>query len=237
MFSLITGGEILHKNMQLNRELMMVNYKFDISKLLNKLAATYTDAGCALDYNDEFQLLCAVMLSAQTTDVSVNKVTPYLFEAYRDPKRLSAARQSDVEKIISSLGLYKNKAKNLIAMSKVIHERYADNVPNDFNALVELPGVGRKTANVVLAEVFHEQRIAVDTHVFRVSNRIGIANAENVVDTEKQLMKVIPQNRWIESHHLLIFHGRRCCKARKPNCAGCPVLDMCCNPVLILEKE
>ena len=177
--------------------------------------------------------LLAVMLSAQTTDVSVNKITPELFRRFPEPEDLAAASQDEVIDIIRSIGLYKNKSKNIISMSQVLMEKYDGVVPGDFKKLTELPGVGRKTANVVLAEGFGEQRIAVDTHVFRVSNRIGLSNSESVLETEKQLMAVLPEKRWTEAHHLLIFHGRRCCSARKPQCNRCPILEHCRHPEIL----
>lgn len=198
-----------------------------INKVLDLLNEAYPEAGCALHYQDHFQLLCAVILSAQTTDVSVNKITPALFQAYPDAFAMAQAEASDLEERIRSIGLYKNKSRSLLRMSEDLVRLYDGKVPGEYEALVKLPGVGRKTANVVLAEGFDVQRIAVDTHVFRVSNRMGLACAKNVLETEKQLMKHIPENRWTRSHHLLIFHGRRCCQARKPDCSNCPVQDLC----------
>lgn len=198
-----------------------------INKVLDLLNEAYPEAGCGLHYQDHFQLLCAVILSAQTTDVSVNKITPALFQAYPDAFAMAQAEASDLEERIRSIGLYKNKSRSLLRMSEDLVRLYDGKVPGEYEALVKLPGVGRKTANVVLAEGFDVQRIAVDTHVFRVSNRMGLACAKNVLETEKQLMKHIPENRWTRSHHLLIFHGRRCCQARKPDCSNCPVQDLC----------
>lgn len=198
-----------------------------INKVLDLLNEAYPEAGCALHYQDHFQLLCAVILSAQTTDVSVNKITPALFQAYPDAFAMAQAEASDLEERIRSIGLYKNKSRSLLRMSEDLVRLYDGKVPGEYEALVKLPGVGRKTANVVLAEGFDIQRIAVDTHVFRVSNRMGLDCAKNVLETEKQLMKHIPENRWTRSHHLLIFHGRRCCQARKPDCSNCPVQDLC----------
>jgi len=195
--------------------------------ILDRLRERYPEAGCALEYDTHFHLLCAVMLSAQTTDVSVNKVTPELFREFPDPAAMAEAPAGRVEELIHSIGLYKNKAKNLIGMSKKLIECFGGVVPGDFEQLVSLPGVGRKTANVVLAEGFGVQKIAVDTHVFRVSNRIGLADADNVEKTEEMLMSRIDENRWTESHHLLIFHGRNCCRARKPSCGECPIREFC----------
>lgn len=198
-----------------------VNEVFDI------LEKCYPDAMCALDYKNLYNLIVAVVLSAQTTDVSVNKVTPSLFKKYPKPVDLANANINDVQSIIKEIGLYKNKSKNIVNLAKELVEKYNGEVPNSFEELVKLPGVGRKTANVVLAEGFGEQRIAVDTHVFRVANRIGIVSESDVLATEKALMKQIPEERWTLSHHLLIFHGRRCCTARNPKCEECKVRDIC----------
>ncbi len=201
--------------------------KKQVDAVLDLLDEAYPEAGCALLYGNHFELLCAVMLSAQTTDVSVNRITPNLFSSYPNAEAMAKADAVDLENIIRSIGLYKNKSRNLIRMSQALVEQYDGEVPGDYNQLTELPGVGRKTANVVLAEGFHKQRIAVDTHVFRVTNRIGMADSTDVLKTEKQLMEQIRQERWTRAHHILIFHGRNCCKARKPECEKCPVQDIC----------
>lgn len=198
-----------------------------IPQILDILIEMHPDAMCALDHKDTFQLLIAVVLSAQTTDVSVNKVTPALFSKYPDPQTLASARQEDVENIIRTIGLYKNKATNIIKLSKKLVDEYDGEVPSDYDGLVALPGVGRKTANVVLAEGFGVPRIAVDTHVFRVSNRIGLTCEKDVTSTEEALMRRIPEDKWILSHHLLIFHGRRICTARNPKCRECGLKDIC----------
>lgn len=201
--------------------------KDKVLKILDALKATYPDAECALDFGTIFQLLIAVVLSAQTTDKSVNKVTPELFAKYPDAAALSKASPQDVESLIRTIGMYKTKARNIINLSTILQEEYRGIVPQDFDKLVSLPGVGRKTANVVLSVGFGEQHIAVDTHVFRVSNRIGLAQSEDVLNTEKDLMKIIPHERWTEAHHSLIFHGRNCCHARKPSCSICPINKLC----------
>ncbi len=198
-----------------------------IPEALNILMEMHPDAMCALEHKDTFELLVAVVLSAQTTDVSVNKVTPALFSRYPDPETLASARQEDVENIIRTIGLYKNKAANIIRLSKKLIEEYDGKVPSAYDDLVSLPGVGRKTANVVLAEGFGVPRIAVDTHVFRVSNRIGLTCEKDVTSTEEALMKRIPEDKWILSHHLLIFHGRRICTARNPKCSECGLINIC----------
>ncbi|HKK96002.1 MAG TPA: endonuclease III [Anaerovoracaceae bacterium] len=199
----------------------------EIELILDLLKLEYPKAKCALDFNDKFQLLIAVALSAQTTDESVNKITPLLFEKYPDAKSLSEANQEDVEEIIRSIGLYKNKARNIIEIAKSIVNDYLGLVPRNYEELIKLKGVGRKTANVILSVGFGNQTIAVDTHVFRVSNRLGLANAKDPLTTEYDLMGKIPKERWTETHHSLIFHGRNCCFARNPNCEECIIKDFC----------
>ncbi len=201
--------------------------KKTVNSILDKLEEAYPDADCALNHNNVFELIVAVALSAQTTDKSVNKVTPELFKAYPDANALAKAEQSDVEEYIKKIGMYRTKSKNIINMAKSLVEDYDGLVPQNFDALTKLSGVGRKTANVVLSVGFGEPHIAVDTHVFRVANRIGICEEKNELATEKALMKAIPKDRWSKAHHLLIFHGRQCCNARKPNCEECPIESMC----------
>ena len=194
----------------------------DINEILDRLEMQYPDAECALHHENVFQLIVAVALSAQTTDKSVNQVTPALFRKYPDPASLAAADVSEVEACLK-----RTKAKNIIGMAKVLTAEYDGQVPEDYDALVSLPGVGRKTANVVLSVGFGEQRIAVDTHVFRVANRIGLVHEKDVLKTELALMDRIPQERWSRTHHSLIFHGRQCCDARKPDCEHCAVSEFC----------
>lgn len=201
--------------------------KEEIKEILDRLEKEYPDAECALDHRNIYELIVAVVLSAQTTDKSVNKVTPALFEKYPTPLDLAQAKQSDVEMILKSIGMYRNKAKNIIALAGALMELHDGQVPEDYDQLVALPGVGRKTANVVLAVGFGHQRIAVDTHVFRVSNRIGLVKEDNVLKTELALMENIQQDRWSKTHHSLIFHGRNCCDARKPNCDNCCINEYC----------
>ena len=215
-------------------------------EILDLLKAEYPEAGCALEHVNVFELIVCVVLSAQTTDASVNRVSPALFAAYPDAKALAAASQEDVAEIIRTIGMYKTKSKNIIALAQALCEKHGGQVPEDYDALVALPGVGRKTANVVLAVGFGHQKIAVDTHVFRVSHRIGLAteassgtdektdkvsakNAgeKNVLETEKELMKILPEDRWTEAHHSLIWHGRNCCTARNPKCENCPIERLC----------
>lgn len=199
----------------------------DIIKVLDILEDTYPEAECALDHQNVFELLVCVVLSAQTTDKSVNRISPELFSKYPDAKALSEADQADVEEILHSIGMYRTKAKNIISLAKELVIRYHGIVPNTYEELVELPGVGRKTANVVLSVGFGVQRIAVDTHVFRVANRIGLVSEKNVLKTELSLMECIPEDRWSKTHHSLIFHGRNICDARKPKCKECPIADIC----------
>ncbi len=199
----------------------------EIHVVMDALEQMHPEASCALDFDTRFQLLVAVMLSAQTTDVSVNKVTPSLFEKYPGAEEMAEADPLDIQEMIRTIGLYKNKAKNLVALSRMIVEEYGGEVPGNYSDLVRLPGVGRKTANVVLAEGFGEARIAVDTHVFRVSDRIGITDGKDPVEVEEQLMERLPEDQWIRAHHLIIFHGRKVCHARKPACDDCGIKEIC----------
>lgn len=205
----------------------MVMRKDRVNMVLDLLEETYPEAECALHHKNAFELLVAVALSAQTTDVSVNKVTSALFEKYPTPQALASADEKDVIQIIKTIGMYKTKSKNIINMSKMLVSDYDGEVPESDEELVKLPGVGRKTANVVMSVAFGHQRIAVDTHVFRVSNRIGIVDEPDVLKTELALMKRIPKNRWSKTHHSLIFHGRQCCTARNPKCEECVIKDLC----------
>lgn len=198
-----------------------------IKKILDILEETYPEAECALHHQNVFQLIVAVALSAQTTDKSVNLVTPDLFAAYPDAFALGNADPEEVSEYIKRIGMYKTKSRNIVGMAKVLAEKYDGQVPEDYDCLVELPGVGRKTANVVLAVGFGHQRIAVDTHVFRVANRIGLVSEKDVLKTELALMECIPEERWSKTHHSLIFHGRNCCAARKPDCENCSIADLC----------
>lgn len=196
-------------------------------KILDTLAKDFPNAKSELDFNSPFQLLVAVILSAQCTDKRVNLVTPRLFEVAPDAKTLAQLPQEKIEEIIHSCGFYHSKATYLKQMSQDIVNRFGGEVPNNIDDLRTLAGVGRKTANVVYAVGFGGQAIAVDTHVFRVSNRLGIANAKNVLDTEKQLMQAIPRAQWADSHHYLLLHGRYVCKAQNPQCQRCSVKDFC----------
>lgn len=196
-------------------------------RILAELERLYPDAKPALHFQNPYQLLVAVILSAQCTDVKVNMVTPALFAAYPDAPSLAKAEPEDVEPYIKTCGIYRNKAKNLVLTARALTELYGGEVPADHEKLTQLPGVGRKTANVVMSCAFGADAIAVDTHVFRVSNRLGLADASDVLRTEEQLMRNIPKNKWSHAHHLLIFHGRRVCAARKPACESCTLFAWC----------
>ncbi len=195
-------------------------------RILRKLRDLYPHPRPELHFTNPYQTLIAVMLSAQSTDVQVNKVTPVLFTRYPTVEALAAAKVEDVFAIVKSCG-FKSKASNIVKASQLIMLHHGGEVPADMQALTALPGVGRKTANVVLANAFGVPTIAVDTHVFRVSNRLGLASAKNVELTEKQLMQVIPKKDWIDAHHWLIFHGRRVCHARNPACSSCTLQPEC----------
>ena len=198
-----------------------------IKEILDILENAYPEAECALDHINVFQLIVAVALSAQTTDKSVNLVTPALFAAYPDAETLAEADHDEVAEYIKRIGMYKTKAKNIVGMAQKLVAEHGGKVPEDYDSLVALPGVGRKTANVVLSVGFGHQRIAVDTHVFRVANRIGLVKEKDVLKTELSLMDRIPEERWSQTHHSLIFHGRQCCDARKPKCDICPINTYC----------
>jgi endonuclease-3 len=195
--------------------------------VIEKLLERFPDAKAELDFTNPFELLIATILSAQCTDVQVNKTTAILFKKVKTPEDYIKLTEEKLGELIRSCGFYKTKSKNILLTCKLLIEKYDGQVPNNMEDLTTLPGVGRKTANVVLSNVFDTPAIAVDTHVFRVSNRIGLANSNNVLDTEKDLMDNIEREMWSKAHHLLIFHGRRICKARKPLCDICPITDYC----------
>jgi endonuclease-3 len=197
------------------------------NNILDILEETYPDAECELNYETSFELLIATILSAQCTDIRVNKVTNELFKKYNTPYDFANLDIEELESMIRSCGLYKSKSEKIISTSKDIIEKYNGEVPKTLDELIKLAGVGRKTANVVLSNAFGEDAIAVDTHVFRVTNRIGIVKTTNPEKTEFELMKAIPKSRWSKAHHLFIFHGRKICKARNPDCSECPIKDYC----------
>lgn len=199
-----------------------------VKETLTILEAMFPDAHCELDHRNEFELLCAVMLSAQTTDVAVNKVTPALFKAYPTPEKMAEAEVEDIQEKIRSIGLYKTKAKNLKRTSALLLERFNGQVPQTREELMMLPGVGRKTANVVLSVAFDIPALAVDTHVQRVSKRLGFADEkDDVLKVEKKLMDLFPKKTWNKLHHQLIFFGRYHCTSKRPNCKGCPLYHRC----------
>ena len=201
--------------------------KEEIKEVINIILKTYPDATVELEHSSTFELLIATILSAQCTDVRVNKITRELFKDYNTPEDFIQLTEKELGEKIRSCGFYKVKSKNILATSRKIIEEFNGQVPDTMEELITLPGVGRKTANVVLSNAFGVPAIAVDTHVFRVSNRIGLANSKNVLDTEKDLMDNIDKNMWSKAHHLLIFHGRRVCKARSPLCNECPLTNYC----------
>jgi endonuclease-3 len=198
------------------------------AEIYSRLARTYPDAHCALDHRSPFELLVATILSAQCTDKRVNMVTPALFARYPDSTALASARQEDVEELIRSAGFFRTKAANIIAMSNALVERHGGQVPADMADLVKLPGVGRKTANVILGNAFSmNEGIVVDTHVARLSNRLGFVSSDDPVKIEAALMPLFPRESWTMLSHLLIEHGRQICDARKPRCAECPLRELC----------
>lgn len=197
-------------------------------EILARLKRAYPDAHCELDFSNPFQLVSATILSAQCTDVRVNMVTPVLFAKYPDAQALADARQEDVEEIIRSTGFFRNKAKSLIGMAQAVVADHEGEVPATMDALVALPGVGRKTANVVLGNAFAiNEGIVVDTHVARLSGRLGLTRHADPVRIEQDLMALTPQDDWALFSHLLIFHGRRICIARKPKCGECVLAELC----------
>jgi endonuclease-3 len=202
---------------------------------LEILERTYPHAVTALTYQSEFQLLIAVILSAQTTDARVNMTTPALFAKYPTPEKLAAARQSDVETIIKSTGFFRMKSKNIIACARDLVERFGGKVPRDREELESLAGVGRKTASVVMAGAFAEAALAVDTHVFRVAHRLGITVGKTPRQVEDDLTALLPPDKWGDATHWLIVHGRAICKAPTPQCPRCPVNKLCPTPAIIAK--
>ena len=199
-----------------------------MTNLQQRLALAYPDAKCALDHRDPFQLVVATVLSAQCTDSRVNITTPALFARYPDATSLAKAELAELEALIRSTGFYHNKAKNLLGLANaLLLTRHSGRVPNNVAQLAALPGVGQKTANVVLANAFGVPALAVDTHIFRVARRLGLSTAKTPEKVEADLCRQFPREDWIELHHQLIFHGRRCCDARKPDCGNCPALSFC----------
>ncbi len=202
--------------------------KKDISKIIEILRKTYPDAECSLDFEDPFQLLISTILSAQCTDERVNKVTPALFKKFPTPQKMSKANLPELEQLIRSTGFYKNKAKSILESSKILVEKFNSQMPKTIEELTSLKGVGRKTANVVLGSAFGiNAGVVVDTHAGRLSRRIGFTKQTDPVKVEQDLMKIVPQKDWTLFSHLLVFHGRARCPARKPDCEHCEIKNLC----------
>lgn len=205
----------------------VIRLKTRVQKVLAVLSDLYPNPRTALNFNTPFQLLVATILSAQTTDRQVNRVTEKLFMKYAAPEDFARLTPEELENEIKSCGLYKNKAQNIIQTARILADKYGSEVPDSFDELVGLPGVGRKTANVVLANAFNRDTIAVDTHVFRVANRLGLSASPTPEKTEEDLQRNIPAGFRKQAHHWLISHGRRVCRARRPNCPQCQLKDYC----------
>ena len=206
----------------------MASKKADPQFIYEELLKMFPEAHCELNFSTVYQLAVAVMLSAQTTDVSVNRVTGTLFEKYPDAEAMAQAEQKDVEEIIKSIGLYRNKAANVISMSRKLQEEFSGVIPDDMDKLTSLPGIGRKSANVILSEGYKHPAIAVDTHVHRVSARLGLAKETDTPDqTEMKLRRKFPKENWSKLHHLMIFFGRYRCHSRNPECDDCPFRENC----------
>jgi len=200
----------------------------ETTKILDVIEEMFPNAHCELDFTTTFQLAVSVILSAQTTDKAVNEVTPGLFAAFGDAKRMANATQAQIEQHIKRIGLYHNKAKHILAFSKALIETYDGEVPSEYEKLIALPGIGSKTANVIQAVGFDIPALAVDTHVDRVSHRLGLVRKNaNVAETERTLKRKIPKDRWIVAHHAILFFGRYHCKALNPACDSCPLTQNC----------
>ena len=204
--------------------LLNKNKAFELINLLNK---SIKNPKTSLKYRNQFTLLTSVVLSAQCTDVNVNNVTKRIYKKYYTPKHFVDLGINKIRNLIKSIGLFNNKAKNLYYLSKILLEKHQSKVPNKFEELILLPGVGRKTANVVLNAAFNKPTIAVDTHVFRVSNRTGLSNGKNPEQVENQLLKILPKKNIKKAHHLILLHGRYICKSRNPLCKECAIRKVC----------
>ncbi len=199
-----------------------------IVQVHRSLRAAYPDAGCELKHwKTPLELAVAAILSAQSTDVLVNKVTPALFAKYRTAADWAAVPQAQLEKEVYSTGFFRNKARNIRALGAALVERFAGQVPQDIETLITLPGIGRKTANLLLISAFNQPGIVVDTHFGRLARRLGFTKATNPDKVEREIKALLPESEWAAFSHELVIHGRRCCYARKPNCAGCPVKGLC----------
>ena len=202
-----------------------------VERILDALVGLYPEAQAELEFSNPYETLVATILSAQCTDKRVNMVTARLFPKYPDAFAMAQLTPEELEPQIKECGLYRNKAKNIVAACRALVEKYDGKVPSTRKELMALPGVGQKTAGVVLLAAFGDDEIPVDTHVFRVSRRIGLADANTPEKVELQLREVLPRERWSHAHHLIIWHGRRCCHARKPECDRCPLRgELCANP-------
>ena len=202
--------------------------KQDIIKIIEILKNTYPEATCSLDFKTPFELGIAVMLSAQCTDERVNKITPFLFEKYKKPEDYINSSLEEIEEIIKPCGFYKNKAKSVLGYAKMIVEEYNGKIPETMEELVKLPGIGRKSANVIMLEAFNNpQGIAVDTHAKRIANRIGLSKEKEPLKIEQDLIRIIPKKYFKDVNHLLVWHGRNICNARKPECEKCPIKEYC----------
>jgi len=208
-----------------------------LPQLLEALEALYPDAATALRYENPFQLMIATILAAQCTDKRVNQVTEKLFKKYKGPQDFARADLEELQEDIRECGLFRNKSKNIIEASKEIVGKYDGQVPPDFEKLTKLPGVGRKTANVILANAFGIPAFAVDTHVFRLARRLGFSDKKDVLGVEKDLMEKVPRELWIKAHHWLIYHGRRVCRAINPRCGECALKDLCPAAYTETNKE
>ena len=211
---------------QMNRE-SLKNKKIRIAEIIKRLKTGYPDSKCSLIYDTPFQLLVATILSAQCTDERVNKVTSGLFKKYPDAKAISELSEKHIGKLIYSTGFYNNKAKNIKKMSDIVYIKYNGDIPSNIDELVNLPGVGRKTANVVLGNVFNVPSLVVDTHVTRITNLLKFSKTENAVLIEKELCKIVEKTDWSIFAHLLIDHGRKTCIANRPKCTECSLFDLC----------
>ena len=202
--------------------------KKEATKIIEILKEYYPDCTCSLDFTSPFEMMIAVMLSAQCTDERVNQTTPALFQKYNTPEALANIEQKELEEMIHPCGFYKNKAKNIKACSQKLLNDFNGIVPNDMELLQSLPGVGRKSANVIMLEAFQNPvGIAVDTHAKRISNKVGFSKEEDPLKIEQDLLKIVPKKYYFDMNHLLVWHGRKVCNARKPNCEICPIQDYC----------
>jgi len=205
----------------------MILQKEKIYRLIRKLDLSIKNPKTSLKYRNQFTLLISVLLSAQCTDVNVNNVTRNIYKKYYQPEHFVKLKTNKIKNLIKNIGLFNNKAKNIYNLSKILIKKYKGNIPKTFDELIQLPGVGRKTANVVLNAAFHKATIAVDTHVFRVSNRTGLTQGKDPKQVEEQLLKKLPIKYLKKAHHLILLHGRYICKARNPLCKKCVINNLC----------